>query len=53
MKLVVLDYSNSSVNIHNVDTKKESEKLLEELGYKESNCEWMISRDLKLNIYND
>lgn len=53
MKLVVLDYSNGSVNIHNVDAKKESEELLEELGYKESNCEWMISRDLKLNIYND
>lgn len=53
MKLVVLDFSDCSVNIHDVgETVKEPEELLEELGYKETNCSYMLADDLKINFYD-
>lgn len=52
-KLVVLNYSNGTVNIHNIsDNKDYEEELLEDLGYSETDCEWMIGDNLKINFYD-
>lgn len=50
-KLVVLDYSDSSVNIYNdIPDIDDSEELLRHFGHKESQCSWMFCSTLHLNM---
>lgn len=50
-KLVVLDYSDSSVNIYNdIPDIDDSEELLRHFGHKASQCSWMFCSTLHLNM---
>lgn len=52
--LVVLDYSDSSVNIYNdIPDIDDAEVLLRHYGHKSSQCSWMFSTNLSLTINND
>ena len=53
MKFVVVDFSDGSLNIYDVgDTDKEPEEILDEFGYKETNCDYMLTDDLKIRFYD-
>ena len=48
-KLVILDYSTSTVHIHNVDTEANiDEEYLEKIGYHCRNCSWMFGEDIEI-----
>ena len=48
MKLTILDYCNASVDIYDVDTEDVDEEYLKRLGYKASECSWMVSNDVNI-----
>lgn len=50
MKLTILDYCNASVDIYDVDTEDVDEEYLKGLGYKASECSWMVSNDVNIHI---
>lgn len=50
MKLTILDYCNASVDIYDVDTEDVDEEYLKKLGYKASECSWMVSNDVNIHI---
>lgn len=50
MKLTILDYCNASVDIYDVDTEDVDEEYLKRLGYKSSECSWMVSNDVNIHI---
>lgn len=46
-KLVILDYSNSSVHFYNVDSDANiDEKYIENIGHHCSNCSWMFAENI-------
>ena len=48
-KLIILDYSDTSVHIYNVDSDTEiDESYIGNLGFHCSNCHWMVSKGLNL-----
>ena len=51
-KIVILDFSDAEVYIKDYDATQwnDAEEFLEEHGFSESNCEWMIVDKLTLNI---
>mgnify|MGYP006902870779 CR=1 FL=1 len=52
--LVVLDYSDSSVNIYgNVPDMDNPEDLLKHYGHDIDQCSWMICEKVRLNINLD
>ncbi|MCB5972678.1 hypothetical protein LIT13_06615 [Flavobacterium psychrophilum] len=55
-KIIILDFSTSEVHVFDFDEKKYKdggEEFLiehnEEFGFKESQCQWMISKEFILN----
>ena len=50
MKLTILDYCNASVDIYDVDTEDVNEEYLRRLGYRASECSWMVSNDVLICI---
>lgn len=45
--LVIMDYSDGDINIYKVDPKAEvTDEFIETLGYKLSECYWMITDNL-------
>lgn len=51
--ITILDFTTGEIHIHKdkVDLYESLEDLIEELGYNSSNCEWMTSDTLKLQIH--
>lgn len=55
-KIIILDFSTGEVHIFNFDQKTfdDGESFMEahpEYCFKESQCEWMITEEIKLNIH--
>lgn len=51
-KLVVLDYSDSSVNIYSdIPDIDDTEELLRHYGHKSSQCSWMFCESCDINIH--
>ena len=52
-KLIILDYTNSSVDIYNVDENANiDESYIRDLGY-DSNCLWMFSVDPLITYHEE
>jgi beta-lactam-binding protein with PASTA domain len=51
-KIIILDFSDAEVYIKNYDSKKyeDAEDFLAQYGFDESNCQWMIVNEVKINI---
>lgn len=52
-RLVVLDFSTSSVNIYSLtpeDADKHPDDLLKELGHNTNNCSYMFCESLSINL---
>lgn len=53
IQLIILDYSDCSVHIYNISEDIEvSESLIQNLGFKTSECEWMFGT-LKITFNNE
>lgn len=54
-QLVVLDHSDTSVHIYNIDSNYEhdTEDLLSDLGHHPSNCSWMFGEYVKIEFHNE
>lgn len=51
-KLVVLDYSDSSVNVYSdIPDIDDTEKLLRHYGHKSNQCSWMFCESCDINIH--
>lgn len=53
-KLAVMDYSDATITIYNLDEElssiEDSEELLKKLGHNEDECSWMFSTDIKVEL---
>lgn len=50
-RLVVMDYSDSSVTVYtNPDNKKDPETLLEEYGHNIDECSYMLGESVTINL---
>lgn len=48
-----MDFSDGSLNIYDVgNTDKKPEEILDDVGYKETNCDYMLTDDLKIQFYD-
>lgn len=49
--LIVMDYSDSSINVYNIDVTKDSaEETIEKLGHNINNCYYMVSPKVTINL---
>lgn len=53
-KFVVMDYSDSSVNVHTLDSNddRDTEDILRSLGYNMDECSFMWCTKLTINIHD-
>jgi len=49
-KIVIFEYTTCTVNVHDFPKDGEAEDVVEELGYDSSNCQWMVTDNLTINI---
>lgn len=51
-KIIILDFSDGEIYIKDYDPKQweDAENFLEEHGFREKDCQWMITDQIKLNI---
>ena len=49
-KIVIFEYPTGTVNVHDFPKNGEAEDVVEELGYDSSNCHWMVTDNLIINI---
>ena len=53
-KLIILDYSDTSVHIFDIDSEaKVDESYIEDMGFHCSNCQWMFASDLSLHFHEE
>jgi hypothetical protein len=51
--ITILDFSTGEIHIHEYEnTKGDLDEIITELGYKESNCQWLCTDKLKLQIHS-
>lgn len=50
MKIIILDYSTGTVYIRSIAEEVDPEDVLDDLGLKLSDCEWMIANNLKIDL---
>lgn len=53
-KLIILDYSTSKVHVYTTKMdlqSEEYEEIISELGYKHSEVNWMVSKEININIH--
>ena len=52
MKIIILDFSDDTIYINNyiADNWESPEDYLGEHGFNSSNCQWMVTQKLKLEI---
>ena len=49
-KIVILEYTTCTINVHDFPIAWDAEDVVEELGYDSSNCHWMVTDNLIINI---
>jgi hypothetical protein len=52
MQIIILDFESGTVHVHDIPKKMQEldgVEMVDKLGYRESNCQYMIS-DTKINI---
>lgn len=53
-QLIILNFSNPSVHIYNVEPKVEvNEEYISNLGYHPSECSWMTHSNMKIEFHNE
>lgn len=54
-KFVVMDYSDSSINVHTLDSSddRDTEDILRSLGYNMDECSFMWCTKATVNIYDE
>ena len=53
-KLIILDYTNDTVDVYDVETKADiDESYIENLGYNTNNCSWMFGQNMVFTFHKE
>lgn len=53
-KLVIIDYSDISVNIYDIDSEADiDEEYIHNLGYNPGNCSWMFGEGMEITYHKE
>lgn len=53
-KLIILDYTNGTVDVYDVETNADiDESYIENLGYNTNNCSWMFGQNMVFTFHKE